>query len=103
MAVSIEGAKMSITMSGLRVYINAPRTGPASPVAVDEDATTPNKIFYSRRGNGPIYRWLYEEKLAHWRALRMHTSDFDTHKLSNASWKSVPETLQAQLGAHYLD
>ena len=94
---------MSTTMSGLRVYINAPSTSRPSVVGVEEDGAALNKIFYSRRGNGPIYRWLYEEKLAHWRALRMHTSDFDTHKLSNASWKSVPETLQAQLGAHYLD
>ena len=102
MAVSIEEAKMSTTMSGLRVYINAPSTSQPSLVGVEEGAAV-NTTFYSRRGNGPIYRWLYEEKLAHWRALRMHTSDFDTHKLSNASWKSVPETLQAQLGAHYLD
>ena len=94
---------MSTTLSGLRVYINAPSTSQASVVGVEADGAALNKIFYSRRGNGPIYRWLYEEKLAHWRALRMHTSDFDTHKLSNASWKSVPETLQAQLGAHYLD
>ena len=94
---------MSTTLSGLRVYINAPSASEAIPAGVDESVATLNKIFYSRRGNGPIYRWLYEEKLAHWRALRMHTSDFDTHKLSNASWKSVPETLQAQLGAHYLD
>ena len=61
------------------------------------------ELFYSRRGNGPIYRWLYEETRAHWRAFRMNTSDFGTHKLANASWKTVPETLQAQLGAHYLD
>ena len=94
---------MSTTLSGLRVYINAPSNSEAIPAAVEEGVAALNKIFYSRRGNGPIYRWLYEEKLAHWRALRMHTSDFDTHKLSNASWKSVPETLQAQLGAHYLD
>ena len=94
---------MSTTLSGLRVYINAPSTSQASLVGVAADGAAGDKIFYSRRGNGPIYRWLYEEKLAHWRALRMHTSDFDTHKLSNASWKSVPETLQAQLGAHYLD
>jgi len=93
---------MSTTMSGLRVYINAPSTSQPSLAGVEEGVAA-NKIFYSRRGNGPIYRWLYEEKQAHWRALRMHTSDFDTHKLSNASWKSVPETLQAQLGAHYLD
>ena len=92
---------MSTTMSGLRVFINAPSTTPASRIEVDDTAV--NRVFYSRRGNGPIYRWLYEEKLAHWRALRMQTSDFDNHKLSNASWKSVPESLQAQLGAHYLD
>ena len=94
---------MSTTMSGLRVYINAPSTSEPSPIGVAAEGATVNKIFYSRRGNGPIYRWLYEEKLAHWRALRMQTSDFDTHKLLNASWKSVPETLQVQLGAHYLD
>jgi hypothetical protein len=99
----IEGAKMSTTMSGLRVYVNSTSTVATSGLAIEEDDIAVNRVFYSRRGNGPIYRWLYEEKLAHWRALRMHTSDFDTHKLSNASWKSVPETLQVQLGAHYLD
>jgi len=94
---------MSTTMSGLRVYVNSPSLSPTSGTGVEEDYPTVNRVFYSRRGNGPIYRWLYEEKLAHWRALRMNTSDFDSHKLSNASWKSVPETLQVQLGAHYLD
>jgi hypothetical protein len=98
-AVSTEETTMTTNMSGLRVFVNSPIADPASGMAKDESVS----VFYSRRGNGPIYRWLYEEKLAHWRALRMHTSDFDTHKLSNASWKSVPETLQAQLGTHYLD
>ncbi len=68
---------------------------------VEEDDTKVDRVFYSRRGNGPIYRWLYEERLAHWRPLRMLTTDFQ--KLSNASWKSVPEALQAQLSQHYLD
>lgn len=86
-------------MSGLRVFVNSPSAGAASAMAPGNVVT----VFYSRRGNGPIYRWLFEEKLAHWRALRMHISDFDTHKLANASWKSVPETLQVQLGHHYLD
>ena len=92
---------MSITMSGLRVFVDSPILTETSPIEVDE--TVASRVFYSRRGNGPIYRWLYEESRAHWRALRMNTSDFDTHKLSNASWKTVPKTLQAQLGAHYLD
>jgi hypothetical protein len=101
-AASTEGTKMSTTMSGLRVYINSPGT-PDSQPEIDVEDTPANRVFYSRRGNGPIYRWLYEESLAHWRALRLHSSDFDTHKVTNASWKSVPEALQAQLGAHYLD
>ena len=94
---------MSITMSGLRVFVDSPSPSEATPVGIAADETVAKRVFYSRRGNGPIYRWLYEESRAHWRALRMNSSDFDTHKLSNASWKIVPETLQAQLGAHYLD
>jgi hypothetical protein len=91
---------MSTTMSGLRVYINS--AGP-SDFGIDEGETRDTRVFYSRRGNGPIYRWLYEEERAKWRALRMQTSDFNIHKLCNASWKSVPENLQVQLGFHYLD
>jgi hypothetical protein len=90
-------------MSGLRVYVSAPNTNLPSAIGIVEEDVTVGRVFYSRRGNGPIYRWLYEEKAAHWRPLRMNTSDFNSHKLSNASWKSVPETLQAQLGRHYLD
>jgi len=75
-------------------------TNLASDTIIEGDDTKFARVFYSRRGNGPVYRWLYEERLAHWRPLRMQTTDF---KLSNASWKSVPETLQAQLGQHYLD
>jgi hypothetical protein len=94
---------MSTTMSGLRVFVSAPAAREADSPGAPEIVSSVNRVFYSRRGNGPIYRWLYEEKLAHWRASRMNTSDFDSHKLSNASWKSVPETLQTQLGSHYLD
>ena len=90
-------------MSGLRVYVDSPRPTETSPIEIELADSAPNRVFYSRRGNGPIYRWRYEENRAHWRALRMNTSDFDTHKISNASWKTVPESLQAQLGAHYLD
>lgn len=92
---------MTTTMSGLRVYVNSSSASQTS--RIEEPDPKVERVFYSRRGNGPVYRWLYEEKLAHWRALRMPTADFNSHKLSNASWKSVPETLQAQLGAHYLD
>lgn len=94
---------MSASVSGLRVYVKAPDLVTAKQPPLAEDDVKTIDTFYSRRGNGPFYRWLYEEKLALWRSLRMSSSDFDSHKLSNASWKSVPEKLQAQLGAHYLD
>lgn len=102
-AGSTEETDMSTSMSGLRVYVSSPSMNLPSAVGIAKEAIQVDRIFYSRRGNGPIYRWLYEEKLAHWRPSRMNTSDFNSHKLSNASWKSVPETLQAQLGQHYLD
>ena len=81
------------SMNGLRVYMH-----PAS-ASIYTDAT----VFYSRRGNGPIYRWLYEERLGHWRSLRMNNSELTSRDLCNASWKSVPAKLQAQLGEHYLE
>lgn len=82
-----------VTRNGLRVYVNP----------ISTSLTKSDNVFYSRRGKGPIYRWLYEAKLAHWRVLRMHTSDFDSHKLCAASWKSVPEQLQVQLSEHYAE
>ena len=88
-------------MSGLRVYVNSSIATLPNGGDVKAEVIDVGRVFYSRRGNGPIYCWRYEEKGAHWRPLRMH--DINPHRLSNASWKSVPEKLQAQLGAHYLD
>lgn len=82
-----------MTMNGLRVYIKpngaAPRQGP--------------EVFYSRRGNGPFYRWLYEENAAQWRVSRVISADFTTQSLTMASWKAVPVALQTRLGEHYLE
>ena len=80
-------------MTGLRIYIR--RTRPETISIAD--------VFYSRRGNGPIYRWLYEGTLQHWCPLRMHTYDVDSSELCLAAWKTVPETLQVKLGEHYLE
>ena len=94
---------MSTTVSGLRVYVKSPSMGLPSDIGIEEKNIEVEKVFYSRRGSGPIYRWLYETNLAHWRALRVDPTNFNLHSLANASWKSVPETLQTQLGQHYLD
>ncbi|HEY8188804.1 MAG TPA: hypothetical protein VIF64_22245 [Pyrinomonadaceae bacterium] len=90
---------MITTVSGLRVYVD----DLPSVSGIEARDLKVEKIFYSRRGSGPIYRWLYEKKLAHWRVLRMDPNHVNFHQLNNTSWKSVPETLQAQLGQHYLD
>jgi len=93
---------MSTAMSGLRVFVN-PTDVTDSGVTTADNTTSVSNIFYSQRGKGPIYRWLFEEKLMHWRVVRINTSEFNTHLLSNASWKVVPDSLRAQMGAHYLD
>lgn len=82
-----------VTMNGLRVYTN-PAT---EEIAIDDD------VFYSRRGNGPYYRWRYEEKVGQWRVSRVIAKEFTPQKLSLASWKIVPEALQTRMGEHYLD
>ena len=79
-------------MNGLRVYITPNSVG-----------TPGQKVFYSRRGNGPYYRWFYEENVNEWRAARVVAVDFTPHTLSMATWKAVPVALQTRLGEHYLD
>lgn len=94
---------MTTTMSGLRVYIKAPGVSVPADIAPALEAVNGDRVFYSRRGNGPVYRWLYEAKLDHWRPRRMNTSDAESHRLSVAAWKTVPDSLQAELCKHYLD
>ena len=80
-------------MNGLRVYLNVGGV----------DTRNGQRVFYSRRADGPYYRWWYEEKLGQWRGSRVHASDFTPRALSMASWKVVPMELQARLDEHYLE
>ena len=91
------------SLSGLRVYINPPIVSGLAGGALKPVELTVHQVFYSRRANGPTYRWLYEQDLDHWRPLRMHLEDFDSHKLLLAPWKTVPDSLQLELIKHYLD
>ncbi|HEY7785952.1 MAG TPA: hypothetical protein VIB00_14565 [Pyrinomonadaceae bacterium] len=81
---------MSISMNGLRVYVNEGITEPSGPT-----------IFYSRRSNGPYYVWHYEATLGQWRFSRMPRTDVAPKPLSLASWKNLPPALQAKLAEHY--
>jgi hypothetical protein len=80
-------------MRDLRVYIE--------PLSVR--ARGASVTFYSRRADGPFYRWLYEEEDGNWRFSRVHLSKLTLRFLSVASWNAVPVELQDRLGEHYLE
>ena len=78
-------------MNGLRVYTNPHVTETGGGFGV----------FYSRRENGPYYRWAFEEKVSLWRVSRVSPNDFAPKALSNANWKGVPAALQKSMIEHY--
>jgi hypothetical protein len=83
-------------MNGLRVYINQINL----PDSASFDG---QKVFYTRREDGPFYRWRYEEKVDQWIFSRVHASDLAPKALSIASWTAVPTALRARLSEHYLE
>jgi hypothetical protein len=80
-------------MNGLRIYVNL----------VSPDMLAGDTVFYSRRADGPYYRWCYEENLGRWRGSRMHASDLAPRELSLATWKGVPSELKTKLREHYVE
>ena len=80
-------------MTDLRVYMNPP----------DTSAAGGQGVFYSRRAQGPYYRWQYREESDSWSASRVRISVLTLRALSAANWQNVPATLQTMLGKHYLD
>lgn len=78
-------------MNGLRMFIRP-----------DNKDSVENKVFYSQRSRGPIYRWRYEKNLAKWQAARVDGSDC-SHELCTATWQSVPQELKVQLNEHYVE
>lgn len=80
-------------MNGLKVYIN-PK---------DTDTPRDHGVFYSRRENGPYYRWRYEEGLGQWLFSRTHPSELMPNALAPANWRDVPTALRARLDEHYLE
>lgn len=64
---------------------------------------TGGQVFYSRRSNGPYYRWWYEHELQQWRFARVHTEEVPSIILCAFSWKDVPLALQGKLVEHYVE
>jgi hypothetical protein len=77
-------------MRDLRVYVDSLRA--------DAGAT-----FYSRRADGPVYRWFYEEGTGRWCFSRVRLSKFDLRVFCVADWRAVPASLRTRLGEHYLE
>jgi hypothetical protein len=80
-------------VNGVRIY-----TATASSIAASGD-----DVFYSRRGDGPYYRWFFEATIGKWRAARVIDAAFIRQSLSLATWKTVPVALQSRLSEHYLE
>jgi hypothetical protein len=82
-----------LAMRELRVYVRRGVKG--APVA--------QAVFYSRRADGPFYRWRYEETPGCWHYSRVRLSKLTLRVLAVTSWDAVPSALQARLGEHYLE
>src|SRR6185503_10703613 len=80
-------------MNGLRVYVNG--------ASAETRGGCP--IFYSRREDGPYYRWSYDERAAEWQVGRVLRSGVSSKMLAPATWKTVPERLQRSIVEHYED
>jgi hypothetical protein len=85
--VNLAGRKMN----GLRVYVNI----------MPEERAQDSGAFYSRRENGPFYRWTLADR--HWSASRVSSANFSSKDLSATSWKLVPTALQRSIVDHYQD
>jgi len=59
--------------------------------------------FYSRRSDGPYYRWLYAEGAGRWSYSRVNLDRLELRVLCVAHWDAVPTALRDRLGEHYLE
>ena len=78
-------------MHGVRIYVNA----------VSTDVPTQHEVFYSQRGEGPFYRWHYEEKISQWLAFRVPS--VAVPKSLRLVHKGLPAELRTELLDHYLE
>jgi hypothetical protein len=62
-----------------------------------------SEVFYSRRADGPYYRWSYENTQQQWRCVRVHADELPYLSLSASRWKNVPRSLQRSLTEHYVE
>lgn len=78
-------------MNGLRMYTNGEST----------EVRGGCPVFYSRREDGPYYRWSYNEKVSAWQVGRVLRSGVSSKVLAPATWKTIPTRLQRSVIEHY--
>lgn len=78
-------------MNGLRMYTNGDST----------EVRGGCPVFYSRREDGPYYRWSYNEKASAWQVGRVLRSGVSSKVLAPATWKTIPTRLQRSVIEHY--
>ena len=80
-------------MNGLRIFTNGSTS----------ESHGGRVVFYSRRNDGPYYRWSYYENRDEWQAGRVLQSGILPRELLTMTWKTVPERLQRSIIEHYED
>ena len=80
-------------MRDLHVYVDSLSSGVSGEPAA----------FYSRRADGPYYRWLYAEGAGRWSPSRVSLDKPAQRVLCVARWEALPTELRKRLGEHYLE
>lgn len=80
-------------MRDLHVYVD--------PAGSEAGAETP--AFYTRRADGPYYRWLYAEGAGRWDYSRVSLDRLTLRLLCAARLDAIPTALRKRLGEHYLE
>lgn len=78
-------------MNGLRVFTNSE--------TVETRGGRP--VFYSRREDGPYYRWSYSDGDEEWQVSRVLRAGISPRILSAATWKTIPAGLKKSIVDHY--
>ncbi len=60
-----------------------------------------SQIFFSRRSEGPYYRWSFAEDQQKWRSMRVPHDQLPHLPLNAWSWRNIPHALQRSLVDHY--
>jgi hypothetical protein len=82
-----------VMMKDLRVYVRP-------EAAVDNGE---HRVFYSRRRDGPYYRWQYEERLGSWCGSRVLPSNLPVKELCTTAWKALPSALRTCIESYYIE